>query len=510
MLTLYRNNPLLFFAATVGSLLLSIWCVYANPIINNDGILYVTIANEFLHGQWQQGLELYRWPFYPFLIAITAKLLPVSTEYTAHVLNAIFAALLCLGFICTTRELGANKRILIFATILVLCFPSINKYRSYITRDMGYLACYIWSLYYLIRYTNTRDTINLIGWTVCTVLCILFRIEAIALLCIIPLLFWFIKLKKLQHRLLLAVIIAIVSILLSTGLTMWLFSAETNIFSQQIMEQPITVIKEIWFHLVQQVNFRLLAIEQEFLGEFSRDYAKTVLLITLLVMVSYETLRRLIFIYAIMAWHALKHKLVLNNPLHYKLWLAFVFIHFAILCAFTFGKMFVVSRYTMALVLTILLLVPFSADYFWQQWRSKQNSTVKWLMPLFIIVFCLSSLKGLDRWSEHYHLKQAGHWAIQNIEPNTRIYSNQRAFLFYANRESIRTNVNHSWSETMRLARSKTLDQNYDYMVISFPASRPDQAQRFEALFPYPPIKTFKNERDNTLAIYKLQKNSLE
>lgn len=503
MLTLYRNDPLLFFAAILGSVLLSMWSIYADPIVNDDGILYITTAKEFVNGNWQQGFDLYRWPFYPLLIAFVSKVLPIGTENAAYFVNIAFNALLCLGFVCVVRELGGGKRVILFATLLILFFPSISKYRPFIIRDTGYLACYIWSLYYIFRYLNTHHAGNLIAWLACILTCMLFRIEGIAFLCIVPLIILLTRLKKPAHKTITTLSIATALILLTISLTMWLFSNEISI-SFTLKEQPIAYMQEVWFHLKQQIDFRLLAIEQEFLGEFSKNYAKTVLLITLVVMISYETLRRLAFVYALMAWHALKRKLVLTDKNQYKLWVGLILTHIVILCAFTFGKMFVVSRYTMALVLTILLLAPFSANYFWQQWRNKETSTARWLVPLFIIVFCLSSIKGLDRWSEKLHLRKAGQWAAENIETDARIYTNQRTFLYYADRESIRTQLQHTWPEAMKMLRSKTLSSDFDYMAIQFSASRSDQKQRFESRLQREAVKSFDNGKGNLLVIYKL------
>ena len=504
MIKLYQNNPTLFFAAIFGSFLLSIWAVFTDPIVNDDGILYITIAKELVNGNWQQGFDLYRWPFYPLLIAFVAKIVPIGAENAAYLVNMAFFILLCLGFICTTRELGANERTMLFATILILCFPSMNKYRPYIIRDIGYLACYMWSLFYIIRYLNDRNICCLIGWAICTVLCLLFRIEGIALLCIIPLLILSLRLEEPIYKYLVTACMIVMLVLLSIALTMWLFSSEIKITSAAIMQEPIGSISEIWFYLKQQIDFRLLAIREEFLGEYSKDFAKSVLLITLFVMIGYETLRRLAFVYALMAWHALKRKLVLTNSAHYKLWITLIFTHIVILCAFTFGKMFVVSRYTMALVLTILLLAPFSADYFWQQWKDKTNKTVAWLVPLFIVVFCLSSLKGLDRWSEKLHLRDAGYWAAENIAPEARIYTNQRTFLYYADRESIRTNMDHSWPGAMSLIKNNQASNDFDYLAIQYPSSRADRKQRFEKKLQAEAVKTFDNGEGNLLVIYKL------
>ena len=151
-----RQYPGLVAVSVLASIALSAWCVWADPIINNDGVYYLRAATEISAGNWRQALSVYPWPFYSAFIALLGKLPGMDLIGAAHVLNALFAAVLVAGFLSAVYELGGNRTTLIIAALLVLAFPTLNKYRSFIIRDVGYLAFHIWSLCFLFRYWKEK------------------------------------------------------------------------------------------------------------------------------------------------------------------------------------------------------------------------------------------------------------------------------------------------------------------------------------------------------------------
>ncbi len=135
----------------MASLLLSVWCVFLDDVINNDGILYLRTAELIGRGEWQAAIESYKWFFYPLLIAIFGKLTGLGLELSAHVLNAGFTALTVAAFISLIRELGGSRSAVTAAVVLVLLFPGLNEYRSFVIRDAGFLAFYMLALLLFIK-----------------------------------------------------------------------------------------------------------------------------------------------------------------------------------------------------------------------------------------------------------------------------------------------------------------------------------------------------------------------
>ena len=71
---LQNNTFLLIVISIIVSILLSVILLYQDNVINNDGVTYLVSAGYIKEGNWHQALQVYNWPFYPWLIAISSKI----------------------------------------------------------------------------------------------------------------------------------------------------------------------------------------------------------------------------------------------------------------------------------------------------------------------------------------------------------------------------------------------------------------------------------------------------
>ena len=78
----------------LASLLLSVFAYYSNDIINNDGILYMNMAEAFLQGGLAETVKLFNWPFFSILVASIHQLTSLPLETSANILNALLFVLL--------------------------------------------------------------------------------------------------------------------------------------------------------------------------------------------------------------------------------------------------------------------------------------------------------------------------------------------------------------------------------------------------------------------------------
>ena len=106
MVELVRSNPIGVFALIAVNIAMSLWAYYADPIINNDGVVYISVAQLMIDGQWNTALESYGWPAYPGLIALLAMGLHVDAETAALVLNTGLVILLTIAFTSIVGELS--------------------------------------------------------------------------------------------------------------------------------------------------------------------------------------------------------------------------------------------------------------------------------------------------------------------------------------------------------------------------------------------------------------------
>ena len=467
-----RNNYLLLGITAVLSILLSIWAVFVDPIINPDALLYLSAAEEFSQGSVHNAFELYKWPFYSFTISIIQSVFGLSSQNAAYTINAIMHAFAMLGFLACVHALGGNKRTLIIAAILILLFPSFNKYRAFIIRDAGFLAFYLWSLYHLFFAIKTERALSYVLAFSLMVIATLFRIEAVALLTIVPAYLLYARSNNKNARCFWLVVTLVGSATLFFGITLWLFGEHTK------ATQPglLGLIQGSMEQLSTSLEHKLKVIRLQLLNEFSWKVAPAVLIITVSTIVIYEPLRRLAYIFAFFSWHALKRQLVLQEQPTRHLFYVLCLIQLILLSLFTLINMFLVSRHTMALTLTILLLSPFSLEYFYLKWRNhkqvlthsqnKRPTKIRWWFPTMLVLLTIFSIDGLDLKTNKLEIKEAGKWLASKTDKSDHIYSNDALILHYSGRTPAHLNLRYNWRELDQMLASKRIF-NFNYAAIT-------------------------------------------
>ncbi len=505
-----RNNYLLLGITAMLSILLSFWAVFVDPIINPDALLYLSAAEEFSHGNFRNAFELYKWPFYSFTISITQSIFGISSQNAAYTINAVMHAFAMLGFLACVHVLGGSKRTLLIAAILILCFPSFNKYRSFIIRDAGFLAFYLWSLYHLFFAVKTERILRYALAFFLMGVAMLFRIEAIALLTIVPAYLLYARTRSKNMRCFWLAITLVGSATLFFGITLWLFGEH----AQATQPGLLGLIQGSMEQLSSSLDHKLKVIRLQLLNEFSWKVAPAVLIITVLTIVIYEPLRRLAYIFAFFSWHALKNRLVLQDQPTRHLFYVLCLIQLILLSLFTLINMFLVSRHTMALTLTILILAPFSIEYFYLKWRNhKQSSThshrntgsrIRWWFPTLLFLFALLSIDGLDLKTNKLEIKEAGKWLATKTDQSSSIYSNDALILHYSGRTPAHLNLRYNWRELDHMLASKRIfDFNFAAITVT---KNTDKTREFlsKSLNTKPAFeKQFDNNR--TLFIFDLR-----
>ena len=462
---LLQNNKLLFLCTVIVSFGLTFWAVSVDPIINPDALLYLSAAEEFKQGNINNGLALYKWPFYSFAIAAVQTITGLSAQTSTYLFNATMHALAMLGFLACVHALGGNKKTLVIAAILILLFPSFNKYRSFIIRDAGFIAFYLWSLYHLFLAVKTEQAYRYAISFILIFIATLFRIEAVAFLAIVPLyLLYANSNSKAASRLWLSLTIT-GSLALFFGISIWLFGEQT----QATKPGFLGLFQGSMEQLTNSLNAKLEVIREQLLNEFSQQFAPAVLIITVLCISLYEPLRRLSYIFAFFSWHALKERLVLQEKNLLHVFYVVCLLQIALLLVFTLINMFLVSRHTVALVLTILLLAPFSLEYFWNKWQQRHTTDIghsKWKLPLLALLFILIAIDGLDLKTNKPEIKAAGQWVGEQIDENSHVYSNLPLVLHYAGKQPANYNLQFNWRELDNFLVTKRIF-DFDYAAIS-------------------------------------------
>ncbi len=488
------------------SVLLSVWCVYIDPIVNNDGIQYFRVAQRLIDGEWQQAVAIHHWPFYSMLIAATSKVTGLSIELSAHAVNAGLFVLLVVGFIAAVAELGGDRRVVVLAALVILLLPGLNKYRSFVIRDTGYLASYLWSLVFLFRYWKKPEGKSIVAWAACSIAAFLFRIEGAAFLLFMPAVILGRRFSNSAlYRLAILVALLLLGIVLFAVFSLWTLSSELGADQAKVFSHPIASLGMAWERITAELWFKLHALRQEFLGEFSGKYAYAVFLFTLITIVVVEVLRKLLLVYGILGVHAYWRELAFPEQALRPLWLALVMVNLLIVSLFTLTKLFLAGRYTLGLVITILLAAPFSIAYFYSSWREphqRARTVYRWTFPVLAVVLLAVGIKGLDRFTDKRYLKAAGRWVAAHSAPGEKFYSNNRAVIYYSGKPAFRDGAKYDWAETMKTVWSGDW-KRYDYIAVQVSGDRPDQEQRLLSKLGMRPIQTFENRKGDRVVLFK-------
>ncbi|MEE8262090.1 MAG: hypothetical protein V3R83_06450, partial [Gammaproteobacteria bacterium] len=307
--------------AVLVSIILSAWAVFLDDVINNDGILYLQIAELLDRGEWQAAFQLYKWPFYPFLISLVAKVPGLDYEYAAHLLNAALTALTVVCFISLVRELGGEKTTILAAAIVILLYPGANEYRSFIIKDTGYIAFYLLSLLYFFRSLRSPGWGQVVAWTSSILVAALFRIEGFVFVAMLPLLFY------LDRRAGQGIGVGGFSVLVGAAfglvvvLAWWLGGGITAPDPKTIGPETIGLLQSLWERTTTAMSTKITLLGETLLTKQASDHAPIVFFASLLVILLTEILGRLTLVNAALVGHALYRRLVFPMARAKTLWI---------------------------------------------------------------------------------------------------------------------------------------------------------------------------------------------
>jgi hypothetical protein len=476
-----KQNPL-FWAALL-SFLLSLSLSF-HDVINQDGILYLGVAREFLAQRYAEGFALYNWAFYPALIAGLSSITSLSLEHSAILLNAGFFALMAAGFVALIRTLGGNKTVQWIALLVFLVHPGINGYREYIVRDFGAWAFLIASLVFLCRFSQKRSWGNVIGWTLTVSLSVLFRPEAIAWLALGPLaLFVTQPGASLKQKGLAWLQCMSIFLLIGVGALAALLILPINL--------PATKLHEIT-HVIQHLLTAGATVYQskaEAFGSlmsiyFSLSDALITLSAGLLIYLVYHLVKLLSLLYLGLIGYALYHRPLIKTPeVRFVIWMLIIYSGLYLL--FLSHNYFISSRYLVPWICGLMVWVPFALHKLW----GHAPSALKITIALLLVYMFLDSVLHFG-YSKMY-LKESGLWIHHHSLPTARLYTDSKQVAYYADRP---------------LAGE---GEPADIIALRYSRKMPDRQLEFVGLSAYEQVD-FHNKREDGVRVIVINPSSKE
>lgn len=484
------------------SLLISVWCVYLDPIINNDGVQYLKAAQRIANGQFSDLITTYKWPFYPFLIALLKFLLPLNIEQAAHFVNAGLAAILVIAFLGLVYELGADKKTIIAAATVILLYPTVNELRSELIRDIGYVAFYLYSITFLLRYFKNCKKRDLYGWLVCTFLSILFRIEGVALLFAWPLVKFFLMEKGQNRNILLCLFSLFALVILVFIFLLW---SSTAVYQQEasLSDGFFVYVSEAANQIFTDLNNRILLLQKYFLEKFSAKYAYTIYVFTLLLVLFTETIATITLFYFILSIVSVKKKLTLQVH-HERITIYFLIgINLTILLFFTSARLFLTDRYALSLSVTVLALAPSAIIYFISP-EQKDRNQKRWISIVICVFVVGLGIDGLSDSTHKHFVKEAGLWLKKQSPSHEKLLTNSRILAYYSGHNTEGHWRDFHWSRVRnKILRKKW--HKYDYMAIKIRSNNLRDQRGIYKHTKLKPHKIFTNSHGDSMLIYKIE-----
>ncbi len=493
------------------SLLLSAWTVYTTDTINNDGVLYLSAAEQLLTGDWSGAYGFYKWLFFPWLIAIVSQISGLGLEASAHVLDAFLSALMAFTFVTLVRDFGGDRKTLVIAAFVILFHPYLNESRAEIIRDHGYWALYLVAVFFFIRFYHHPQWPYAAAWGATMAFATLFRIEGIALLLLLPSILWTrtgLSMRERYRDFWQAH--AISGLLVIFFFVWWVSQTDFSVDRLGRLSEPIARLGAFWEELTTGLPVKAERLREAILNRYSEDFALTAVFATLLSILLDKMVRALTPLYTGLFFlrRFRTHFHPPKGTISLLIWLSF--LNAVIASVFLVPTFFLSGRFIVPLILTLLLVIPFMLASVHDHWQARHTQPLrnKWIYPLtlgLLIFMTGDGLLSLGGASKAY-LKEAGLWMRAQIPTEARLYTNSRKLDYYAGRPIDPYDMK-GWRGNEAFLHNRSW-KPYDYIALWNTHRTPHIQQQLAKIPSLELIKQFENREKDAVLIYKVADRS--
>lgn len=450
-LTIQSFTSIRLFTA-IFSLILSIFAYHASAIINSDGILYIYTIDAFKAGGIAATESLYNWPFFPILTAWLSELTGWNTEFSVKALNSVLFILLTDALVLLSYKSLPNLRQVAIAAILILAFNTLNNYRDFIIRDIGYWAFACYALYQFVLYLEHQKFIQAISWQLLMMIALLFRIEAIVFLAVVPLyLLTSAHFQQKWHALLSLYSISFVFVLFMITVVIW--HPETAAAFSKLQQLLVYFDPSI---ILGEIKSGTEIIEKQIMHPAADEHAARVLIFGLVLTVFWELISGISIAYLIllaMAWFSLKR---LQSSSQQRFYIFIVLINILILSIFAIKSQLITTRYcVLGLLFLLLLLLPTLSKYISEKIDYKQKKILAFIGFLLFVSLADTMITTKAK----PHLKTVPAWAAQNLPENAKALTTDFRIAYYFNK-------NRDDGTKINLIEKPSNINEYDYLII--------------------------------------------
>ncbi len=489
-----------YFIVAILSVLLSVQAIVSNPVLSSDSILYLRVAEAFSAEGLSSALDLYSWPFLSVLIAQLHHVTGLSFETSGYALSIFFYAVINCAFISLIKELGGSARTQLFAAYVILTYPTLNDYRDYIIRDHGYWGLLLMSLIFLLRFQAHSGLRNAIGWMLCCVTAFVFRIEALALLLLVPLTLLIGDKAQLGSRFKKVLMLYLVTVVFSVILILVMI----GIVDLQSTSSIVSMVEQIPASLndaYQSLDNSIAVIRSALANPYLHEDVGFVFVSGMLMLLFFQGMHALLPNNLIMLiWG---RGLILNpftasasSVIFGHLFVIFLYLLFAI-----YSKQFINDRFMVPFCLVLMVWLPFYANAILEQFHQQR---VRWAVILLGLLLSYSLFDSLiSTGTKKQHISEAITWLNANSKKERKLLTNNAHIAYFSKQEfdSCAYNLNPA------RAYFKKDCPGRDLLVIEMKERDEELAKRLKSLQRYKGfrvINRFSNERGDQIVILQV------
>lgn len=490
----WRDIDILAIAILV-SFVLSAWHVFANPIPNSDAFDYVRTATVYLDSGIAAAFSWDPTATYPIAMGIVHQVTGLNLFASGQLINAALYGLIIYAFMSIALELRNTRRIALISAALILVFPTLNEYRYYLIRDIGFLAFMLLAALQLMRYYHHSHSRHACAFIALVVAATLFRTEALAYLPLAPLAL--LAGPQGQWRAFLKLELFLLGIGVSALIAFFVLSIDVIEILQRVVTVYWPFLHDALIAFSDKSSPLSIAVFGEYAANFSGKYIWLFMFAGLSAVLLAQLLSGLGVPALLLVIYGLAQQRREFSQDSTRVLLGFVFISFAILLVFLGLTRFISTRYTMLFSLSLLAIMSVVIDNMLVQIDTlKRRNLAKGALVFFLLFSAIDA--HISFGDSRDSLQDASEWLVANTQSGDAIFTNSDYIAYHSGRVENYDEVsryitdgmieNAQYGTILVLMMSRSIEQQLQHSL---------EFQQLEALAAFP------NEQDPEVLIYR-------
>jgi len=406
--------------------------------INNDGLLYISAAQQFASGNFREGLALYPMPLYSFLITIVHFIIS-DWVLAARLISLLSMVLAIIPLYLISKELF-NYRIAFWGCLAFALAPLPNSWVAYVIRGPSFIFFFAWAVYFSLKAIRLKKPGFFVLTAVFSWFSILLRLEGIIFIPAFFLFLAYLAISNPQERyfFLKGILIWVAFPILFFGL--FFLTIGDDLISFNRMGQVVQVLQDtanlkfldnyrlIYDYLKQVENTQPLSGWHYSFAENARNFMPVIYLLGF-----FKAFFKAIFpLFVIPLFLGFKHSLTRSH-----FFVLFIVVSFLLVFYYSLiVRDFISPRF---LFVPAFLLFPWIGTGMERIFNFvKRSSKQKILAVVFVVLFILAPAgKVANSCKKHDNaISIAGKWLAKETKfKNARIITNEIRIPFYAGRQ---------------------------------------------------------------------------